>query len=147
MRPHGSIRLPQCVKGGLVAGGVVLAVHGFTPFVGEAAAAEMTVVMNGEMEPPADLKSFKAMTFVVDVPAGLEIPLHSHDGKGQVLLVDGELTIKSLDGKEAVYKTGDVWIEEVGNVHGGVNSGSGTARLVWTILLPEGAELEVPYKQ
>ena len=103
--------------------------------------------MNGEFAPPAGLKAFKAMTFVVDLAPGVVVPLHSHPGKGQVMLLDGEMTVKELNGPEVVHHKGDVWIEEVNNVHMGRNSGKETARLIWTILLPEGGELEVPYKQ
>ena len=63
------------------------------------------------------------------------------------MLLSGEMTVQELNGPKTVHHNGDVWIEEVGNVHGGTNTGKDTARLVWTILLPEGAELEIPYKQ
>ena len=126
----------------IVASMVMLALFGSQAF-----AAEMAITMQGEMAPPEGLKSFKAMTFAVDVPPGVVIPLHSHQGRGQVLLLDGEVTIQELGGKETIYHKGDVWIEEVDNVHGGRNSGQTTASLIWTILLPDGAQLEVPYTQ
>jgi quercetin dioxygenase-like cupin family protein len=72
--------------------------------------------------------------------------MHSHPGRGIVLLLSGEITVQELDGKETTYRQGQTWIEEVDYVHAGRNSGQETARLVWTILLPEGAPLEVEYK-
>ena len=127
---------------GVLAGTLMLGYQG-----SGAAAQEPAVVVNGEFAPPAGLQAFKAMTFVVDVAPGVTVPLHSHPGRGQVLLINGEMTIEELNGPKTVYHGGGVWIEEVDNVHGGSNTGKETARLVWTILVPEGAELEVPYKQ
>ena len=127
---------------GALAGAVVLGLQG-----SGAAAQEPAVVINGEFAPPEGLKAFKAMTFVVDLAPGVSVPLHSHPGRSQLLLLDGEVTVQDPGGKETVHRKGDVWMEEVNEVLGGRNSGKETARLVWTILLPEGAELEVPYKQ
>lgn len=101
----------------------------------------ISMVAAAGFAPPEGLDRFQAMTLVLEVAPGSEIPMHSHPGKGQVILLSGEITVTELDGKEAVYHAGDVWIEEAGNVHKGTNNGSETARLVWTILHPEGAEL------
>jgi quercetin dioxygenase-like cupin family protein len=109
--------------------------------------AEPTVIMNGEFAPPAGLTAFKAMTFVLDIGPGVSVPYHSHSGKSQILVLEGEMTLRDLKGVETVYRKGDNWIEEPDDVHAGRNAGKETARVVWTILLPEGAELEVPYKE
>lgn len=126
------------ISAALIAGPVALS---------PAAAAEPTVIANGEFEPPADLKSFKAMTFVLDFAPGTEVPLHSHGGRSLALMLQGEITLKKLDGTEVVYKAGDSWVEEVGGIHSARSTGDETARAVWTILLPEGAALDTAYKQ
>jgi quercetin dioxygenase-like cupin family protein len=129
---------------GLAAGAVALsgesiASEDLPPGIGMVAAAGFV--------PPDGLGPFQAMTLVLEVAPGSEIPMHSHPGKGQVILLSGEITLTELNGKEIVYHAGDVWIEEAGNVHKGTNKGAETARLVWTVLHPEGTELTELHQQ
>ena len=111
-----------------------------------AAAQEPAGVINGEFVPSDELKAFKAMTFVADFAPGLSVPLHSHPVRSQVLMLEGELTFKDPAGKETVYRKGDVLTLEADQPLGPTNTGKEMARTVWTIVLPDGAPLETPYK-
>lgn len=87
----------------------------------------------------------KIVTLVVDVTAGTEFPLHSHGGPGVATLLSGEMDITFPDGSKRHFAPGDVFVETEGMVHGAVVGGS-DVRFVWTIVLPDGAEMETPYE-
>ncbi len=117
------------------------------PHVPQSAADEPAGVISGEFVPSDELKSYKAMTFVSDFAPGLSVPLHSHPVRSQVLVLEGELTFKDPAGKAMVYRKGDTLTLEPNQPLSPTNTGTVTARTVWTIVLPEGAPLETPYQQ
>jgi quercetin dioxygenase-like cupin family protein len=92
-----------------------------------------------------DAPGTHVMTFIVGLAPGEEIKMHSHGGTGMVLVLEGEAVVTELDGTSNTYKAGDTFMENVGNVHGAVVSDAGPARVLWTIVLPDGMELETPY--
>ncbi len=109
------------------------------------AAAAETVVASMELTtdlPPAA----KVMTMVVDVPAGTEFPLHSHGGPGVATLLSGELDITFADGSIRHMMPGEVFVEDAGMVHG-AKVGAEPVRFVWTLVLPDDAEMETPYAE
>jgi quercetin dioxygenase-like cupin family protein len=114
---------------------------------GRAAAEEPASVVQGEFVPSDALKSVKAMTFVLDFAPGLSVPLHSHPIRSQVLVIDGEVTFQDLSGKDMVVRKGEVLTMEADQVLAPRNAGKENARLVWTIVLPDGVPLEVMYQQ
>ncbi len=85
------------------------------------------------------------MTFYVSANPGEEFPLHSHGGDGIVLMVKGQGLITYPDGRTLEFKAGDVFEEKAGEVHGARITGDGPAEFIWTTVLPDGAELEIPY--
>ena len=100
----------------------------------------VTIAAYMAFAPPARLGPFQAMTFVIDVAPGAGLPLHSHPGRSEVMVLQGELTEKRAAGDEKVYHVGETFLEESGAVHAVTNTGSGVVRLIWTLLLPEGTE-------
>jgi quercetin dioxygenase-like cupin family protein len=102
--------------------------------------AGVTIAANMAFTPPTGLGAFQAMTFVIDVAPGAGLPLHSHPGRSEVMVLQGELTEKRPAGDEKVYHVGETFLEEPGAVHAVTNTGSEATRLIWTLLLPEGTE-------
>ena len=100
----------------------------------------VTIAANGAFAPPEGLGAFQAMTFVIDVAPGAGFPLHSHPGRSEVMVIEGELTEHKPDGAQKVFHAGDFFMEEPNQVHEVKNTGSDKVRLVWTLLLPNGTE-------
>jgi len=100
----------------------------------------VTIAANMAFAPPTGLGAFQAMTFVIDVAPGAGLPLHSHPGRSQVMVLQGELTEKTPAGGQKVYRVGETFMEEPGVDHAVTNTGSDAVRLIWTLLLPEGTE-------
>ena len=57
-------------------------------------------------------------------PAGQKLGWHHHVAMNYGVLVQGELTIIGLDGKEKVVHEGDAVVEMVGTIHHGENRGT-----------------------
>jgi quercetin dioxygenase-like cupin family protein len=71
---------------------------------------------------------------------GAWTPKHKHGGLGFITVLEGELTVR-IGGVEKVYKAGETFIEEAGQVLEGGNNGSVKARNAAGFLLPQGATL------
>ena len=82
--------------------------------------------------------AFDEVEVIVDFAPGAWTPVHFHGGPGFVMVVTGEIT-KRANGTETVYKTGQTWHEEAGEVHQAGNATSSPARAVAVALLPKGA--------
>ncbi len=100
----------------------------------------VTIAANDAFAPPEGLGAFQAMTFVIDIAPGAGFPLHSHPGRSEVMIIQGELTENKEDNSQKVYHPGDAFMEEPGAVHSVSNTGSDVVRLVWTLLLPDGTQ-------
>jgi quercetin dioxygenase-like cupin family protein len=124
----------------LITGAMTLATQG--PGVTQETPEPITIA-DGAFEPPEGLEAFTVMTIVLDFPPGTHVPMHSHPSRGEVIMLEGEVSVRHLDGREFVYGVGDSWVEEIDDVHEAWNEGDVTARLVWTFLQPEGAEVMV----
>jgi len=81
------------------------------------------------------------LTFYIDVAPGGVIPYHHHEGRSVVLIVDGVLNVSHKDGSSASFGAGQTFVEEIGDVHTAAASADGPVHLVWTIVLPDGAQL------
>jgi len=123
-----------------IVAGLCLAGFQATPVLAQDMPPGVTVAAKGAFTPPQGLGAFQAMTFVLDVAPGAAFPLHSHPGRSEVLILQGALTQHPADGPAKVYHAGDSFMEEPGAVHSVSNDGSEPVRLVWTLLLPEGAQ-------
>ncbi len=100
-----------------------------------------TDVYEARMSMNESLGNFEAIQTTMDFAPGIWTPPHRHGGPILVTLLEGELTVRLEEsGTETVYKAGDFWIEEPGHMIAAGNEGEENARLVATVLLPEGAE-------
>ena len=90
-----------------------------------------------KLTPPA---GFDEMEMMVDFAPGAWTSVHSHGGPGFVMVVMGEVTKRS-HGTDTVYKAGQTWNEEAGDVHQAGNTTSSPARAIAVVLLPKGAAL------
>ena len=100
----------------------------------------VTIAAHDEFAPPDGLGAFKAMTFVIEVAPGAGFPAHSHPGRSEVMILQGELTEHKPGGEQRVYHAGDSFMEEPSVVHDVKNTGKDVVRLVWTLLLPNRTE-------
>jgi quercetin dioxygenase-like cupin family protein len=76
----------------------------------------------------------EAATTLLGFAPGAWTPLHSHGGLTLVAVVEGEMTVRS-GGRETVYRAGDVWIEQPGDIHAAGNTTATEARVAVTFLL------------
>ena len=84
--------------------------------------------------------TFDEVEMIVDFAPGAWTSVHSHGGPGFVMVVTGEVT-KRANGSETVYRAGQTWHEEAGEVHQAGNVTSSPARAVAVVLLPKGAAI------
>jgi len=75
---------------------------------------------------------------------GAATPFHTHPGQVVVGVLEGEMTRRSHDGTEAVYKAGQSWVEQPNDVHQARNTGASRSPLMVTYLLPKDAPLSNP---
>jgi quercetin dioxygenase-like cupin family protein len=68
---------------------------------------------------------------------------HKHGGNGVITVIEGQLTFRNA-GTETVYKAGDTFREDAGQVLEGGNVGTTKTRTVASFVLPMGAELTTP---
>ena len=80
-------------------------------------------------------------------PAGQKLGWHHHPVMNYGVLVQGELTIIGLDGKEKVVHEGEPVVEMVNTVHHGENRGTKTAILYMFYLSQEGLPLAVQHPE
>ena len=60
----------------------------------------VTITANMGFAPPEGLGAFQAMTFVIDIAPGAGLPLHSHPGRSEVMVLDGQLTEHKPNGDQ-----------------------------------------------
>ena len=82
-----------------------------------------------------------------EIPAGQKLGWHHHPVMNHGILVQGELTIVSLDGKEKVVHEGEVIVEMVNTIHHGENRGTKTVILYMFYLSQEGLSLSVQHPE
>lgn len=75
---------------------------------------------------------------------GAATPFHTHPGQILVGVLEGEMTRRSHDGTEAVYKAGQSWVEVPNDIHQARNTGASRSPLMVTYLLPKDAPLSNP---
>ncbi len=79
----------------------------------------------------------EAATTVLGFAPGAWTPLHSHGGLTLVAVLEGNMTVRNA-GRETVYRPGDVWIEQPGDVHAAGNATATEAQVAVTFLLRPG---------
>ncbi len=66
----------------------------------------------------------------ISIPAGTKLHTHRHPVINAGLLINGELTVVTTDGKTLHLKAGDPIIEVVNTLHYGINEGKVPAEIV-----------------
>jgi quercetin dioxygenase-like cupin family protein len=66
----------------------------------------------------------------ISIPAGARLDTHSHPVINAGVLVSGQLTVKTTDGKVLRLKAGDPIVEVVNTLHYGINEGTVPAEIV-----------------
>jgi quercetin dioxygenase-like cupin family protein len=64
------------------------------------------------------------------IPAGAQLKTHSHPVINAVVLISGQLTVVTKDGKTLRLKAGDPFVELVNTLHYGINPGTVPAELI-----------------
>ena len=82
-----------------------------------------------------------------EIPAGQKLGWHHHPVMNHGILVQGELTIVSLDGTEKVVHEGEAVVEMVGTIHHGENRGLKPVILYMFYLSQEGLPLSVQHPE
>ena len=82
-----------------------------------------------------------------EIPAGEKLGWHHHPVMNHGILVQGELTIVSLDGTEKVVHEGEAVVEMVGTVHHGENRGKKLVILYMFYLTQEDLPLSVQHPE
>ena len=66
----------------------------------------------------------------ISIPAGARLETHSHPVINAGVLISGQLTVKTIDGKVLHLKAGDPIVEVVNTLHYGINEGTVPAEIV-----------------
>jgi quercetin dioxygenase-like cupin family protein len=88
--------------------------------------------------PPA---TFDTVNLVLDFAPGAATPLHTHGGQGIVTVLEGELVHRPEGGEERRLRPGESFMETPGHAHIAANDSAANARVLFTALLPKGAQL------
>ena len=78
-----------------------------------------------------------------EIPAGQKLGWHHHPVMNFGIMVEGELTIISIDGKEKTVYASEAVVEMVGTVHHGENRGTEPVVLYMFYLSQEGLPLSI----
>ena len=98
---------------------------------------------NGEALPDYHQGKPELVAVKYTIPAGQKLGWHHHVSMNHGVLVQGELTIISLDGQTTVLHAGDVVVEMVGSIHHGENRGTEPVVLYMFYISQEGLPLSV----
>ena len=82
-----------------------------------------------------------------EIPAGQKLGWHHHPAMNHGILVQGELTIISLNGKEKVVHEGEAVVEMVNTIHHGENRGTKPVVLYMFYLSQEGLPISVQHPE
>ena len=82
-----------------------------------------------------------------EIPTGAKLGWHHHPVMNHGILVQGELTIVSLDGTEKVVHEGEAVVELVNTIHHGENRGPKPVILYMFYLSQEGLPLSVQHPE
>ena len=82
-----------------------------------------------------------------EIPAGQKLGWHDHPVMNFGIMVEGELTIVSIDGKDKTVCAGEAVVEMVGTIHHGENRGTKPVVLYMFYLSQEGLPLSVQHPE
>ena len=85
--------------------------------------------------------TFDLVNLVVDFAPGAWTPLHFHGGHGMVTVLEGEVVHRPHGGEERRVVAGESFLEIPGHAHAAGNVSGARSRVMFSVLLPKGAEL------
>ena len=100
-----------------------------------------TVVYKTSFETANPAATFDLVNLVLDFAPGAWTPMHSHGGHGMVTVLEGEVMHRPQHGEERRVAAGEFFLESPGHPHAAGNTSGSKARVMFSILLPKGAEL------
>jgi quercetin dioxygenase-like cupin family protein len=90
--------------------------------------------------------NYESVLGLAEVPAGLNIGLHTHPGTEQGTLLEGEIVI-SVDGQpEKTLKPGDSWLIPANTPHD-AKAGAGGAKVLAVYVVEKGKPLASAFKR
>jgi quercetin dioxygenase-like cupin family protein len=92
--------------------------------------AKTTVSWNGSPLPDYPKGTPEVTILRIKIPAGGQLPRHEHPVINAGVMLSGELTVVTQDGKVLHLKAGDPIVEVVNTGHYGKNEGSVTAEIL-----------------
>lgn len=93
-------------------------------------------------DPPPN---FQVISIVLDFAPGAWTPMHTHGGLGMATVIEGTVTRESLDGERHSFGPGESWLE-TGEVEAAGNDTDTAARVIFTLMLPEGQDVTIPHQ-
>jgi quercetin dioxygenase-like cupin family protein len=85
---------------------------------------------NGESLPAYPQGQPQITILRITIPAGARLDIHSHPVINAGVLISGELTVLTKDGKRLNLKAGDPIVEVVNTLHYGINQGRVPAEII-----------------
>jgi quercetin dioxygenase-like cupin family protein len=85
---------------------------------------------DGELLPPYPQGQPEITILRISIPPGARLETHSHPVINAGVLMSGQLTVETTDGKILHLKAGDPIIEVVKTLHYGINNGAVPAEIV-----------------
>lgn len=100
-----------------------------------------TVVYRTSFEATNPAPTFDLVNLVLDFAPGVWTPVHTHGGHGMVTVLEGAIVHQPQGGEERRVGAGESFLESPGHAHSAGNMSGAKARVVFSVLLPRGAEL------
>ena len=85
---------------------------------------------NGELLPAYPQGQPRITILRISIPAGARLDIHSHPVINAGVLISGELTVVTKNGKTLHLKAGDPIVEVVNTLHYGINQGKVPAEII-----------------
>lgn len=91
---------------------------------------QATKQWDGSPLPPYPLKNPEITILGYEIPPGTRLPMHKHPVINAGVLLEGNLTVMTKDGKQLNLSPGDSIVELVNQWHYGVNQGPVPVKLI-----------------
>jgi quercetin dioxygenase-like cupin family protein len=85
---------------------------------------------NGELLPAYPQGQPEITILRISIPAGTQLDTHSHPVINAGVLISGQLTVVTADGKTLHLQAGDPIVEVVNTLHYGINQGKVPAEII-----------------
>ena len=106
----------------------------------KAPGATRTVLLRRAISVPG----YEEVMIETEIPVGGREGQHTHPGTMFARVEQGAVTIDDDGNQTAVYKTGDSYFVDAGNVHEGVNNGDVPVKILVTLVVKTGEVLTTP---